>query len=96
MVMNTRQAGVSLMGLIIVLVILAVVALFGMKVVPTYMEFRAMKNAIQAIARERPGANPAEVHFAGNGSDDCDRGALQLAGVARARESGAARTGRGS
>jgi hypothetical protein len=56
-----KQAGVSLMGLIIVLVILAVVALFGMKVVPSYMEFRSMKNAIQSIAREKPGASPADV-----------------------------------
>ena len=62
--MNTRQAGVSLIGLIIVLVILAVAALFGMKVIPSYMEFRGMKNAIQAIARERPGASPADVRKA--------------------------------
>ena len=59
--MYTRQAGVSLMGLIIVLVILAVVALFGMKVIPSYMEYRGLKSAIQAIARERPNATPAEV-----------------------------------
>lgn len=59
--MRSRNAGVSLMGLIIVLVILAVIALFAMKVLPSYMEFRGMKNAINAIARERPGASPAEV-----------------------------------
>lgn len=62
--MNTRQAGVSLIGLIVVLVILAVVALFGMKVVPSYLEFRSMKNAIQAIARERPNGTPAEIRRA--------------------------------
>ena len=59
--MSRKQAGVSLMGLIIVLVILAMVALLAMKVLPSFMEFRAMKNAIQSIARERPGATPAEV-----------------------------------
>lgn len=59
--MRTRQPGVSLMGLIIVLVILAVVALFGMKVIPSYMEFRGIKNAIQAIAREKPNGSPAEI-----------------------------------
>jgi hypothetical protein len=59
--MNTRQAGVSLMGLIVVLIILAVVALFGMKVLPSYMEYRGIKNAVQSIARERPNATPAEV-----------------------------------
>lgn len=59
--MRTRQAGVSLSGLIVVLVLLAVVALFGMKVIPSYMEYRAIKNAIQSIARERPNATAAEV-----------------------------------
>ena len=59
-----NQAGISIVGLIIVLVILAVLALFGMKVVPTYMEFRSMKNAIQAIARERPGAAPGDIRRA--------------------------------
>ena len=59
--MSRKQAGVSLMGLIIVLILLAVLALFAMKVIPSYMEFRGMKNAIQSIARERPGASPAEI-----------------------------------
>jgi len=59
--MRNKLAGVSLMGLIIVLVILAVIALFAMKVIPSYMEFRGMKNAIQAIAREKPNGSPAEI-----------------------------------
>ncbi len=59
--MQSRHAGVSLIGLIIVLVILAVVALFGMKVIPSYMEFRAARNAIIQIARERPGAARQDV-----------------------------------
>jgi hypothetical protein len=62
--MQNRLAGVSLMGLIIVLVVLAVVALFGMKVIPSYMEFRTAKNAIVAIAREKPNATPADVRKA--------------------------------
>jgi hypothetical protein len=62
--MHTRQAGVSLIGLIVVLILLAVVALFAMKVVPSYMEFRSMKNAIQAIARERPNGTPADIRKA--------------------------------
>jgi hypothetical protein len=52
------------MGLIVVLIILAVIALFAMKVIPSYMEFRGMKNAIQAIAREHPNAAPVEVRKA--------------------------------
>ena len=59
--MRSKLAGVSLMGLIIVLAILAVLALFAMKVIPSYMEFRGMKNAIQAIAREKPNGTPAEI-----------------------------------
>ena len=62
--MNTRQAGVSLIGLIVVLVILAMVALLAMKVIPSYMEFRGMKNAIQAIARERSGGSPGDIRRA--------------------------------
>jgi hypothetical protein len=62
--MQSRLAGVSLMGLIVVLVLLGVVALFGMKVLPSYMEFRTAKNAIVAIARERPNATPADVRKA--------------------------------
>ncbi|HUQ26719.1 MAG TPA: DUF4845 domain-containing protein [Burkholderiales bacterium] len=70
--MRTRQTGVSLMGLIIVLVILAVIALFGMRVLPSYMEFRTMKNAIQSIARERPNATPAEVRKSFQARGDID------------------------
>ena len=59
--MRNKIAGVSLMGLIIVLIILAVLALFAMKVIPSYMEFRGMKNAIQSIAREQPNGTPGEI-----------------------------------
>lgn len=62
--MHSRQAGVSLMGLIAVLVVVAVVAIFGMKLIPSYLEFRAAKNAIQAIAREKPNATPADIRRA--------------------------------
>ncbi len=59
-----RQAGISLMGLISILIILMVVALFGMKIIPSFIEFRSAKNAIQAIARESPGASPADIRRA--------------------------------
>lgn len=61
---HRRQAGISLMGLISILIVIMVVALFGMKIIPSYMEFRSMKNAIQAIAREKQGASPADVRRA--------------------------------
>ncbi len=61
---HARQAGVSLMGLIIGLVIFAVVALFGMKVVPSYLEFRAARGAIQSLAREKQAAGKADIQRA--------------------------------
>jgi len=62
--MRSNQTGVSLMLLIGVLILLAVMALFAMKVVPSFMEFRAAKAAIEAIARERAGASPADIRRA--------------------------------
>ena len=62
--MRTTQTGVSLVMLIIVLILVAIVALFGMKVVPSYLEFRSAKNAIEAIARERQGATPGDIRRA--------------------------------
>jgi len=61
-----RQGGVSLMGLIAGLFILAIVALFAMKLIPSFMEFRAAKGAIQAIAREKPGATAGDIRGAFN------------------------------
>jgi len=64
MKVQSRQSGVGLMALIAVLIVLAVLALFGMKVIPSYMEFRTAKLAIEAIARERQGATPADIRRA--------------------------------
>jgi type II secretory pathway pseudopilin PulG len=41
-----REAGVSLSGLIVVLVVLGAVALVAMKVFPAWAEYRSIKNAI--------------------------------------------------
>ena len=61
---SRQQQGLSLIALIIGLIVLSFVALFAMKVLPSYMEFRSAKNAIDAIARERPGATAADVRRA--------------------------------
>jgi hypothetical protein len=50
-----QQHGVSIMGLLIALVLVIVVALFAMKVLPSFMEFRTARATIQAVARS--GAN---------------------------------------
>ena len=55
-----RQQGLSLVGLILVLALVVVIALFGMKLVPTYLEFRSAKNAIDALSRSG-GATPSDI-----------------------------------
>ena len=59
-----RQRGVTLSGLLIWMFILVVLALFGMKLIPAYMEYGTAKNAIQAIARDRQASTPQEVRRA--------------------------------
>lgn len=52
----SRQAGISLTGLIFVLAVLGVAAVFAMKLVPTCMEYSAIKGAMQR-AKEAGGTN---------------------------------------
>jgi type II secretory pathway pseudopilin PulG len=44
--MQQRQQGVSLVGLIFVLAIVGFLLVLGLKVVPTYTEYRAIQNAV--------------------------------------------------
>jgi hypothetical protein len=48
-----KGRGLTLMGLIMVLFILVVLLLFGMKLIPAYIEYGTAKKAIEAIARDR-------------------------------------------
>lgn len=50
--MLRMQRGLSIIGLILVLFALVMVALFAMKVVPSFLEYRAARSAIEAIAAE--------------------------------------------
>jgi uncharacterized protein DUF4845 len=52
-----RGRGLTLMGLIMVLFALVFVALFGMKLIPAYIEYATAKKAIEAIARDRTAAS---------------------------------------
>ncbi len=56
---NTKQQGVSLVGLIVGLAILAVVAVIGMKIVPTVTEYNAVKNAVAKA--KGAGTTPMEI-----------------------------------
>ncbi len=58
---HKMQTGVSLMALVAVLILVSVLALFAMKVVPSFLEFRAARSAILAIAQEQPNAAPGEI-----------------------------------
>ena len=52
----SRQAGISLTGLIFVLAVLGVAAVFALKLIPTYTEYSAIKSAM-ARAKEAGGTN---------------------------------------
>jgi type II secretory pathway pseudopilin PulG len=43
-----KQRGISLTGLIFVLAVIGFIAVFAMKVFPTYLEYKASKDAIKA------------------------------------------------
>jgi len=57
---RSTQQGLSLMGLIFVFAIVILVAIIGMKLVPSYLEYRSAKNAIDALARSG-GATPTDI-----------------------------------
>ena len=59
--MRKHQRGVSLGGLMVVLFILVIVGLVGMKVVPAYLEFSAIKGAIKKVSG---GTNPGDIRKA--------------------------------
>jgi len=57
-----RQAGVSLTGLILVLAVLGVIAVFALKLVPTWSEYSAVKDAI--VRAKEAGGTPREIQVA--------------------------------
>jgi len=60
--MRNGQRGVTIMGLLTGLVLFIVVALFAMKLLPSFMEFRTAKAAIEVIGRQAQ--SPADVRRA--------------------------------
>jgi len=53
--MRSRQQGITLMGLIVGAVVLIFAAVLGMKLVPSYIEFFAVKKALAGIAVDTRG-----------------------------------------
>ena len=66
------QQGVTITSLVIVLVVATFVALLAFKLIPPYLEFRAMKGAIQAIAKERQSATVNDIRRAFNSRQAID------------------------
>lgn len=50
--MRARQRGITLMGLIVGSVVLVFVALLGMRLLPSYLEYFTIKQALAAIGNE--------------------------------------------
>ena len=49
---NSKQAGTTFIGLVLVIAAVIFLAIIGMKVVPAYIEFSSVKNAIKYVANE--------------------------------------------
>ena len=56
MQMRRKQLGVGLGGLLAVSAVLVAVAIVGMKLVPSYIEFMAIKKVVKSIASEKGSA----------------------------------------
>jgi Tfp pilus assembly major pilin PilA len=56
---SRKQQGLSLVGFIFVIAIVALIAVLGMKVVPTVVEYMGVKKAIAAA--KNAGSTPAEI-----------------------------------
>jgi hypothetical protein len=59
--MRKCQLGIGLGGLMVGTIIFIVLAMFGMKLGPSYLEFYAIKKAVNAIAQERRTASVADI-----------------------------------
>jgi hypothetical protein len=59
--MRKRQLGISVWGLIVGLFLLILVSLLAMRLAPAYIEFFAIKKALNGVASERRGGGQASV-----------------------------------
>jgi type II secretory pathway pseudopilin PulG len=60
--MQKRQDGISLVGLIFALALVGFVLVLGLKIVPTYTEYRAIQNAI--VSAKATGSSIVEIQKA--------------------------------
>lgn len=61
-----RQRGMTVIGMLLVMIVVAFVALIGMKVVPMYVQYYSIKSTIESIRKEPQVAQmtPMEIHNA--------------------------------
>jgi len=62
--MRNKQLGIGLGGLLVGAVIFIALAMIGMKLAPSYLEFASIKKAVVAIAQEKAGGTVADVRKA--------------------------------
>ena len=61
---NSKQAGMTFIGLVLVIAAVIFLAIIGMKVVPAYIEFSSVKNAIKYVAKDAAFANMSKKEIA--------------------------------
>ena len=49
---NSKQAGMTFIGFVLIVSVVIFLAIIGVKVVPAYIEFFSVKNAIQYVAKD--------------------------------------------
>lgn len=62
--MRRKQLGFSLGALMIGAFVFIILALLGMKVAPSYLEFFTIKKAVVALSAEKRGASPNDIRKA--------------------------------
>lgn len=63
---NSGQRGMTVIGMLLLLIVIAFAALIAMKVVPMYIEYYTIKSTIESIRKEPQLAqmSPADIHNA--------------------------------
>ena len=61
---NSQQSGMTFIGLVLVIAAVIFLAIIGMKVVPAYIEFSSVKNAIKYVAKDAAFANMSKKEIA--------------------------------
>lgn len=63
---NSKQRGMTVIGMLLLLIVIAFAALIAMKVVPMYIEYYTIKSTIESIRKEPQLAqmSPTDIHNA--------------------------------